>query len=45
MSMFEQTFVLFQNGVHRCLILLWLLATIPHTQFVMCYFNRISGKL
>lgn len=46
-SMFEQFFTLFHYGTNRLLILsfiiVWLSATVPHSRFVMCYFNRLSG--
>jgi len=46
-SMFEQIYTLFQYGINRLLILIyiivWLSATVPHSHFVMCYFNRLSG--
>lgn len=48
-SMFEQIFTLFPYGINRLLILVyiivWLSATVPHSHFVMCYFNRLSGIL
>ena len=47
-SMFEQIFRLFQSGSNRCLIhvtvFICLWAFLPHAQFVMCYFNRLSGR-
>ncbi len=46
-SMFEQLFTVFQYRINRLLILVyiivWLSATVPHSHFVMCYFNRLSG--
>lgn len=47
--MFEQIFQLFQDGLQRLriliLIIVWLTAAFPQSGFVMCYFNRLSGKL
>jgi hypothetical protein len=47
-SMFEQLFTLFHYGTNHLLILVfiivWLSATVPHSHFVMCYFNRLSGR-
>lgn len=47
-SMFEQIFRFLQSGSIHCLIhvtvFICLSAFLPHSQFVMCYFNRLSGK-
>ena len=48
MVMFEQFVRLFHTGDNRSLtpslLIVWLLATVPHSRFVMCYFNRLSGR-